>query len=207
MRKLLALFAFLFCGPAFGLGAGDEVKAYVQGAINDSIERIFSKSLAPEKRVEPFRKVVDENFNFDAIANFVLGVHSRGLDPADKARFITAFRELNIRSYVKKFAGYADQKIDVVVAKPGNKDGEWFVDSRVRAANAGDKDYELVLRVQQAGGAYKVVDIVAEGVSMAMSYRSEYAGVLKAAADEGKPPVPSLTAEINRKIEALKAAK
>ena len=202
MKKFFTLFAAAFL---FTATARADVQSYTQGLINSAIVDVFKDGTTIDQRIPPFRKVVGEHFNFDYIANFILGVHSRGLSLADKKDFIEAFTELNVQSYARKFANYTNMPVIVDHVSPGQKDGEYFVDSKVKSEDEAGRDYEIVWRVMQMGDGYKVIDIVVEGVSMAMSYRNEYAQVLKEAASEGKPPVPALTAKIRERIAGLKS--
>ena len=70
--------------------------------------------------------------------------------------------------------------------------------------NPGDKDYSVDWRIVKNGDRYQVIDVIIEGVSMAMSYKNEYAPILKAASDEGKVPVEVLTEKIQDKVIKLK---
>jgi len=205
MKKFIAVFAalFLFAAPAFADTKAD-VKAYTQNVIDKAIIEVFKKGTTLEQRIPPFREVVKRNFDFGYIANFILGTYSRNLDPKDKADFIDAFTELGVQSYARKFANYADMPVVVERVEMGKKDGEFFVDSKVKNPDGTGRDYEIVWRVVREGDGYKVIDIVVEGVSMAMSYKNEYAQALKEAADEGKPPVPTLTRKIRERIAGLK---
>ena len=152
----------------------------------------------------PFKTVVMDNFDFNYIAKFVLGVYARGVSEEKLSKFAQAFAELNVYSYVKKFEAYTDSNIDVVDVKNGKKAGQFFVVSKVRSGDDSAKDYSVDWRVMRDGNAYKVIDVVVEGVSMALSYKNEYAPLLKIAADEGKDPVMYLTDKILEKVVALK---
>ena len=70
--------------------------------------------------------------------------------------------------------------------------------------NSGDKDYDVDWRIVKDGNTYKVIDVIIEGVSMVMSYKNEYAPILKTASDEGKNPVDVLTEKIEDKVIKLK---
>ena len=207
MRKIFALFIFLTLSFNVFAANTDEVKNYTQNLIDDAIVKIFNKNLKSDERVIPFRKVLNDNFDFDYIAKFVLGVYGRGITDTQLQNFVKEFSELNVYSFVKKFESYTDSKIDVVDVKPGKKEGQYFVESKVRATNPGDKDFSVNWRIVQSGDKYKVIDVIIEGVSMVMSYKNEYAPILKSASDEGKNPVDALTEKIQDKVIKLKLGK
>ena len=205
MKKIF-LFLFMFLGISFSVMAEntDDVKKYTQNLIDDAIVKIFNKDVKKNERVIPFRRVLNDNFDFDYISKFVLGVYGRGISKEQLEKFSKQFSELNVYSYVKKFESYSDSKIDVVDVRPGKKGGQYFVSSKVRAMNSGDKDYDVDWRIVKDGNTYKVIDVIIEGVSMVMSYKNEYAPILKTASDEGKNPVDVLTEKIEDKVIKLK---
>ena len=206
MKKFLALFSLFFIF-SFSVMADDltDVKKYAQGVIDDAIVKIFNKNLTTTaERIPPFRKVLNANLDFDFISNFVLGVYARGMSPEEKDNFIKEFSELNVYTFAKKFAAYSDQKIQVTDAQNGKKEGQYFVSSKVISNNPGDKDYIVDWRIIKDGDKYKVIDVIIEGVSMAMSYKNEYAPILKMGSDEGKSPVAFLTQKIQDKVIKLK---
>ena len=210
MKKIIysLLFVFVTCFffvcPVRAADELDDVRVYTQTLVDDAIVKIFNKDLTATERVVPFKKVVMDNFDFDYISKFVLGVYARGISEEKLSKFAEAFAELNVYSYIKKFELYTDSKIDVVDVKNGKKTGQFFVVSKVRTNDDGTKDYSVDWRVMRVGDTYKVIDVVVEGVSMALSYKNEYAPLLKTAADEGKDPVMYLTDKILEKVVALK---
>lgn len=208
MKKFVS-FLFLFLGLSVSVFASDtdDVKKYTQNLIDDAIVKIFKTGVASNERVIPFRKVLNDNFDFDVIAKNVLGVYGKGISESQLSNFVKQFSELNVYSYVKKFESYTDSKIDVIDVKNGKKEGQYFVSSKVRAMTSGDKDYSVDWRIVKVGDKYKVIDVIIEGVSMVLSYRNEYAPILKSAADEGKNPVDVLTEKIEDKVIKLKLAK
>ncbi len=208
MKKILS-FLFLFLGLSVSVFASDvdDVKKYTQELIDDAIVRIFKTGVASDERVIPFRKVLNSNLDFDYISKFVLGVYGRGISQEQLENFSKQFSELNVYSYIKKFESYTDSKIDVIDVQKGKKEGQYFVSSKVLAMNPGDKDYSVDWRVKKDGDKYKVIDVIIEGVSMAMSYKNEYAPILKTASDEGKNPVKVLTEKIEDKVIKLKLGK
>lgn len=205
MKKFLCMFCALFMISVSVFANDENVKVYTQKLIDEAIVNIFNKNnKTSAERIPPFRKVLNDNFDFDFIANFVLGVYGRGATLAQKEDFIKEFSELNVYTFVKKFALYSDQQIKVVDAKPGKKEGQYFVSSKVISKNPSDKDFIVDWRIVKVGDTYKVIDVIIEGVSMAMSYKNEYAPVLKMGSDEGKNPVEYLTNKIQDKVMQLK---
>ncbi len=210
MKKILAFVVVLF-GISSVVKAADNLKAvedYTQNLIDKAIVGIFNKNIkTTAERVVPFRKAVNENFDFEYIAKFVLGPYGRNITDAQLAAFVKEFEELNIYSFVKKFGMYSDLDVKVDSVVQAKKEGQFFVESKVKGVDAGDKDYLISWRIVKEGEVYKVIDVIVEGVSMAMSYKNEYSTLLKNANDDGGVPVVVLTEQLKEMVSKLKAAK
>jgi phospholipid transport system substrate-binding protein len=207
MKKIFALLFALLFAIAARAGDLDDAKSWAQKMIDSTVVEIFVKDKTRDEQVKSFRRALADNFDFGYIAKFVLGVYGRKLDEGRERKFIESFTELNVYSYVRKFQAYDNQKVEVVSASAAKKSGEFFVESKVLAPDPSQKDTSIMWRVAEDGSSYKVIDVVIEGVSMAMSYKNEYAPILKAAADDGENPVDELVAKIEAKVETLKGEK
>jgi phospholipid transport system substrate-binding protein len=208
MKKILAVLLCVFSlATAARADEIDDVKSWAQEMINSTVTEIFQKDKAHDEQVVSFRRALADNFDFAYIGKFVLGVYARGASAGQMKRFVGSFSELNVQSYASKFSAYDYQKIYVTDARASKKAVEFFVDTKALADDPAKKDTVISWRLARADGAYKVIDVVIEGVSMAMSYRNEYASILKAAADEGGEPIDALIDKIDAKVDELKAGK
>jgi phospholipid transport system substrate-binding protein len=209
MKKILAVlvaFVLMFAASARA-DELDDAKSWAQEMIGATVTEIFVKDADRAEQVKSFRRSLAGNFDFAYIGRFVLGVYGKKVDEGRMERFIESFAELNVQSYSRKFANYDSQKVEVTDAIKAKKEGEFFVDSKALASDPSQKDTDISWRLAKSGGAYKVIDVVIEGVSMAMSYKNEYAPILKAASDDGRDPVDDLVKKIDAKIETLKSEK
>ena len=69
MKKFVSfLFLFLVLSVSVFASDTDDVKKYTQNLIDDAIVKIFKTGVASNERVIPFRKVLNDNFDFDIIA-------------------------------------------------------------------------------------------------------------------------------------------
>ena len=71
-----------------------------------------------------------------------------------------------------------------------------YVDSKIND----NPPIEVIWRLRQKDGSYKIVDIVVEDVSMVMSYRNEYTAFLQ----QHQGSVQALIDELNTKIKNFK---
>jgi phospholipid transport system substrate-binding protein len=94
-----------------------------------------------------------------------------------KERLVTEFRNMLVRTYSNAIQAYQGQTLKVLPAR-GTQDPE---DTTVRTQfiRAGGQPLAIEFRMRKTGKGWKVYDIVVEGVSLVMTYRSEFDAVVK----------------------------
>ena len=126
-------------------------------------EKIFA--LAEEKIVP--------NFNFEKISRMVLGKNWTKATPEQKAAFQTEFRTLLIRTYASALSKYKNQVIEY---KPFRmEDGANTASVKTEIVQPGGQPIAVSYTLEKQSDAWKVYDIVIEGVSLVTNYRSQFA--------------------------------
>ena len=118
---------------------------------------------------------MDLNF----IGQFVLGRYWRTSTPEQKKGCINAYRELNIKTWSKRFDEFKGKKFVFKGTSPSNSANQIFVNSLVPMDQG--EPAKVVWRVKQTGDKFKIVDIIIENVSLAITARNEYTAYIKSA--------------------------
>jgi len=192
---MLKRFIFLLCFCVHTMVfAGEPVVDFVQNLTDNIIENVLEKKLSKEERLKEFKKEFTAALDLRSIGQFVLGRYWKTSDKKTQDDFLTAFVDFAAQSWADKFDLYTGQDIQFtgVRTAAGN---QYYVNSQIM----NNPPVEVVWRVREKSGSYKIVDIVVEGVSMAMSYRSEYASFLQQKGGD----VSALTAELIQKTADL----
>ena len=71
---------------------------------------------------------------------------------------------------------YNGQEIIFIDARPAEGENQVYVNSQIKND---PNPVEVIWRVRNKNGTYKIVDIIIEGVSMVLSYRNEYTAYLQ----------------------------
>ena len=181
MSKLLAFFAaFLFAGSAAAqqqLGP-DQL---VQKITDEVLAAIKSdKQLAAgdkQKAVKLAEEKVLPYVDFEQATRLAVGRAWREATPEQRKRLVTEFRNMLVRTYSNAIQAYEGQTLKVLPAR-GKQDPE---DTTVRTQfiRAGGQPLPIEFHMRQADKTWKVYDIVVEGVSLVMTYRSEFDAVVK----------------------------
>ncbi|MGB0694691.1 MAG: MlaC/ttg2D family ABC transporter substrate-binding protein [Rhodospirillaceae bacterium] len=141
-----------------------------------AIEDILKADVDQQGKIDRFQTLLDTAFDLPGIGRFVVGAAWRKASDTEKEEFQKLFRELNVINWGSRFDEYGGQTMTVTKVTPDSDKGH-FVETEI--GNPGSKPIVVTWRVRKRGDALKVIDIVVEGVSMALTFRSEYKSVLK----------------------------
>lgn len=111
------------------------------------------------------------------IGRFTMGLNWRQMTEAQQNAFLEAFEAHAVRSYTKSIGDYTGQTLVVTGAQDAGKRGV-LVSSALRAKGA--QDVRLDWLVSDRTGDLRIVDVVAEGVSLAITQREEFSAMVDA---------------------------
>ena len=169
MRKFLSL---VFGAALFAAGAANaEVNAqkaedFIKQVTTEGIEEIINSDVSSEEKDARFAKLFNEYLDLDFIGRFVLGRYWKTSTPKQRTAFIDVYREMNIKTWSKRFDDSANQI---------------FVNTEVPMEQGAPA--KVVWRVKETDGKFKVVDIIIENVSLAITARNEYTAYIKKSPD------------------------
>lgn len=118
-------------------------------------------------------RVVDARVNVEAVARFCLGRFWRTASAPQQAEYTQLFRRWLIRSVTEKVGEY--QGVTYTMGKAAKREADVAVSTIVnRPGNAPNK----VDWVVDADGPPRVIDVIAEGTSLRLTQRSDYAAFM-----------------------------
>ncbi len=165
--------------PAAGQAKEADAGAFLLSLSPDASGKLGSEELSKAEQEENFRRLFRSAFDVPVISRFVLGKYWRRASETQRQDFIAAVEELHMRRFLPLFAKYDDEAITVESVRAEEAKPNFFrVSSRIDRAEG--EPIAVLWRIRDTGEAYKILDIVAEGVSMAISLRHEYGAVAKA---------------------------
>lgn len=183
--------------PARGIAAGD-AGAFLSDLSVKAIDELTVAGLSHEEKEQRFRKLMVQGFDIPAIGRFVLGRYWRTAGRPDKDAFLSVFEDMIVFRFLPLFEDQAGDKLHVGVVRPFGNDTRLFnVSSELERKNG--EPIQIDWRIRQEGGHYKILDVIAEGVSIAVTLRAEYGSVLK----QNGGNVPELTRTLREKLATL----
>lgn len=149
-----------------------------------TVDLFKNASIEETEKEERFRALALKSFDIPKISKFVLGRNWREATPAQRDEFIEIFGEVNLQRFMPLFTEYSDQKFEVTsVRSDEDKPSLFFVASTLTRPEGEPASVEW--RISRKGGRYKILDVVAEGVSMVLTLRKEYGTVAKKSGIDG----------------------
>ncbi len=148
-------------------------------SIGDRAIGMLSDSAVEEAiRKENFLELLNEGFDVPRIARFIVGRYWRGTEEATRQSFIEVFEQVLVNRFLPLFSGASSDQFNVGLAtESADSKNTHFVQSLIRL-NSGEI-VQATWRLLDKDGQFKILDIVVEGASMAITLRSEYGGVIK----------------------------
>ncbi len=155
---------------AAGKGADDFIRTVGQQAI----DLLTGKELSDDQRQARFRAILNRAFEVPLIARFTLGRFWRRTSKEQRREYVGLFEDFIVQAYAARFEGYS---------------GETFTVGKVRGINERDSlvHSELALKDGRKIVVYwrvrgksdlKIIDVIVEGVSMAITHRDEFSAVI-----------------------------
>jgi phospholipid transport system substrate-binding protein len=195
---LLATTALLAAPAGAADKTADEAKAFIENLAQQAISTVAQRDLSDSERNDRFRRLFVASFDLPQISQFVLGRYWRTATPEQQQDFIKLFQEMQVLNWAQRFKDYKGENLSVTNA--GKDDRGFTVDSLLNHPPA--QPMPVQWKVHQAeDGQLKITDIVVEGVSMAITQRSDYNSMLQG--NGGK--VDALLTALRTKVDQMRA--
>ena len=149
---------------------------FVQWLADQALRVLRSPGASLTEREATLRKLLAQGFDLQFIGRFVIGRYWRRMSPDKKAECLRLFGTYILNTYSARFGGYSGQTFEVVSARAaGKKDA--VVRSLINRPNG--TPVKADWRIRATGNQFRIIDISVEGVSMAVTQRSEFAAMIK----------------------------
>ena len=126
----------------------------------------------PDKLFELVDRVVLPHFNFVAMTNLALYRHRKEFNDEQKARIVSEFKTLLIRTYGKALLEYSNQEVNYLDMLGSVEKGKVKVKTEVNQAGGVAIPLDYSLRRGKQG--WQVYDIQVDGISLVTNYRSSF---------------------------------
>jgi phospholipid transport system substrate-binding protein len=128
------------------------------------------------QRKDEILAVVDHYFSFDEMAKSALGHPWKEQTPQKRREFTQLFKQLLFNTYVERLQNYTGSN-EKVSYDSQEVNGSYAL-VKTHILYQGDKKVSIDYRLHQSDGKWKVYDVVVEGISLVVNYRSQFSSIL-----------------------------
>ena len=171
----MALLAALARGPA-NADDGQEAADFVRDFSDRALVMLSDETWSKRTGSRSSGRLLTSGFHLELIGRFVLGRHWRRASEAERAEFAQLFEDYLVASYAQKLGEYGGEQLVVQGGRPKGKSGA-IVSSRILRPQ-GDRLSGRMAAAPRNGEGWRIIDVVVEGVSMAVTHRSEFSSVI-----------------------------
>ena len=150
--------------------------AFVNKAGQDLVNAINDQRLNQTQRRDKVASVLRNAIDIEGTGRFILGRYVRQASPAELQDYLKLFDEIIIRNLSSRFGEYRGVKFSLGRSQQRTEE-DALVSTQVERPNT--PAFTLDWRVAEINGQPKVVDVIAEGTSLRLTTRSEYAAVIQ----------------------------
>lgn len=201
-RPAVLALGILLVGPTLApLGLDSITPAHAQPSDTEFVRGLGARLTAVvngpgslgEKKAQVL-PLLNQDVDVDGIGRFCLGRFWRTATPAQQARYLTLFHQVLVNSITGHLGEY--KGVSIATGQASSADGKSTVPTVITRPGQPAANVEWV--ISDAGGSPKVVDVVAEGVSLSLTQRNDYTSYLAHNGNNVEALLNALSRQVSR---------
>ena len=176
---IFVTFFFLFLPKQQSLNyvmAASDPGAYVIEITKNAINTLTDESIDQKKKETKFGELFDKNFDIPSISRFVLGKYWKQASLDQKKQFIKAFRNYVVKTYSSRFNEYSGEQLQLLNTENESNPNIFLVHTALERQDA--PIIKVDWRIGKKKDRFVILDIIIEGISLAITQRSEFVSVI-----------------------------
>jgi phospholipid transport system substrate-binding protein len=175
------------------VSAGDRGATEVVGKLHTTLLAAMKDGdkIGYQGRFDQLAPVIKSSFDMPFISRTAVGKYWETFNGHQRSRFVEAFTQLSIATYAANFDSYSGEHFKTISEKEVDG-GRILVQSQLIKSDGGQVQLDYLLH--RTGSQWRIINIIAEGVSDLALKRADYSAFLK---DKG---FEALLKKINEKI-------
>jgi phospholipid transport system substrate-binding protein len=177
MTRRLLLIALTLLGIAASLPKADaaDANAFMNELWSRAVE-VLSKKAPLTERLARFRQLFQSDFDGPGIARFVLGRYWRNASQQEQQEFLKLFEDYVVYVYGTRLSNFSGERFKI---RGSRADENGTIVSTEILSPGGEGPIKVDWRLVTENGAFKINDVIIEGISMMVTQRSEFASVIQ----------------------------
>lgn len=144
------------------------------GQFGGQLVGIVNASESLPQKQQQMQPLVERALSVDEIGAFVLGRYTRIATPEQKQRFLSLFHAVLIKTITDKLGDF--RGVTFSMTQTTIRDGDYYVGTLISRPNQQPNNAQWVVSFET--GRPSIIDVLAEGTSLRLTQRSDYASFL-----------------------------
>ena len=167
----------LFPGAASPATGQESPTAVVRATLDAVFHIVDDPLLKPATQAKQRRglleQVIAERFDYEEMSKRTLAARWKALNDQDRQEFVQLFKAFLSDQYAARIEGSAGERVVYLSERTANGYAE------VRTRLVSDKvDFPMDYRLTNKAGAWYAYDVIVDGVSLVMNYRSQFTKIM-----------------------------
>lgn len=158
-------------------GPPDQAESFIRKIGDRAVAILNARERDVAARRNEMAALLDEAVDVERMARLVLGRHWRSLTEAQRTEYVGLFRAYLLSGLSTRLGGVGGERIVVKGSRPAPHEEDSMVGTQV-VLEPGQPPVDVEWRVRQEGNRYRIVDVVAEDVSLVVTNRAEFDAII-----------------------------
>jgi phospholipid transport system substrate-binding protein len=180
LLRILGLLLLSFAGTAHAQELAPE--QLVQKITEEVLAAIKSDKQLQSGDKQRALKLAEEKVlpyvDFEESTRLAVGRAWSQATPEQRKQLVNEFRNMLVRTYSNAIEGYEGQTLKVLPSR-GSSQAKDEATVRAQFIRSGGKPLPIEFQMRKVGPSWKVYDINVEGISLVLTYRSEFDAIVK----------------------------
>ncbi|MDJ0950673.1 MAG: ABC transporter substrate-binding protein [Alphaproteobacteria bacterium] len=164
--------------PAAAAPDAGSAQKFIRTLADKAVAVVKADEVPKSDRSRQLRQILRDHFDVRTIGIFALGVHRRQSTPEQISIYLEEFEDYVVYTYSTRLEKYAGETVAVTGTRPaGSSKTDIFVTSEI--VRQGKEPIPITWRVRDRKGTLQVIDVEIEGTNQIVTYRQEFAAVIK----------------------------
>ena len=172
----------------------EAMRATIDAVLRTLADKELKQPAKADERRQLLEKVVGERFDYQEMSRRSLGAQWANLSEKDKQEFVSLFQTLLVNTYADKVESYSGEGVQYVNERTEKE----YAEVRTKVLT-GKTEIPLDYRLINKGSAWRVYDVVVDGVSLVNNYRGQFNKILR------NGSYADLVEQLRKKSEKIKS--
>lgn len=176
-RAVLVAAALVWLCPRTARGeTAPEAESFIRNVGNRAVEVLNAGGEDTASRRRRMAALLDEAVDVPMMARLALGRHWRTISDAQRADHLRLFRAYLLTGLSARLGGAGGERFIVKYSRPA-RDDDSIVGTQVHL-EPGQPPADVEWRVRRGPDGYRIVDVIAQGVSLVVTNRAEFDAII-----------------------------